>query len=696
MSFLSWAFALGATALILPILFHLIRPTPKGSQRFSSLMFLGQSPPRIKKRNRIDHWLLLLLRAAAVLLIVAAFMRPFFRTGGEIFVTDLPGNRVAILIDKSSSMQRSGVWQDVRKKLDETLDQLEAGDDVALFAFDKQLYPLVNFSEAEIVDLTTRKKMVRDQFSALQPGWLNTNLGNALAATADFVSELEDARRSETGLQVVLISDMQQGADLGGLQTYAWPDDVRLNVQRVQADRSGNAVARLLPDEVNAPVDAGNRVRVSNAADSASESFQVAWQDAKGDIDESSTTAFYVPPGTSQLLRVPDPEMENVNSLMVNGDLCEFDNQFFVAPRSPKKISIAFFGADQKEDAEGYLYFLERVVPRSKSQIVQVDTYSLTEPKPWQNDISPQLVVLAGKPSSSVVEKLQTWVEQGGLLFCVLSDSDAFEGARSLLPGIRQGDSQIAEDDYAMFGTIDFSHPLFSPLSGPRFNDFTNIRFWRRTDLRVDDATGEVEVIARFDDDSLAFWQTRQGEGIVVGFSSSWRPQDSQLAMSTKFVPLITNLLGMADSSSQEWESRIVGDPIQMPDEKIGWTMIAPDGTSVKADPKSSDPMYFEMPGVYVIQRAGETFLTAVNVDSSESQTAPMDSDRLESFDVKLGQQPTRADLAGSLQKLKDRQLEQRQSIWKWLLLAVMGLLIVETWFAGKSSRSQYVTEVSE
>ena len=76
--------------------------------------------------------------------------------------------------------------------------------------------------------------------------------------------------------------------------------------------------------------------------------------------------------------------------------------------------------------------------------------------------------------------------------------------------------------------------------------------------------------------------------------------------MSTKFVPLITNLLGMADSSSQEWESRIVGDPIQMPDEKIGWTMIAPDGTSVKVDPKSNDPMYFEMPGVYLIQRAGE------------------------------------------------------------------------------------------
>lgn len=693
MSFLSWAFAFGAAAIILPILFHLIRPTPKGSQRFSSLMFLGQSPPRIKKRNRIDHWLLLLLRAAVVLLIVAAFMRPFFRTGGEIFVTDLPGNRVAILIDKSSSMKRPGLWQEVRIKLDEALEQLESGDDVALFAFDNQLHTLVNFSEAEIVDLSSRKKLVRDQFSALEPSWLNTDLGNALAATADFVSELEDARRSETGLQIVLISDMQQGADLGGLQTYAWPDDVRLNVQRVQADNSGNAVVRLLPDDVAAPVDVGNRVRVANAEDSTSESFEVVWQDAKGNIDESSKTAFYVPPGTSQLLRVPDPQIENVNSLVVKGDLSEFDNQFFVAPRSPQRISIAFFGDDQKDDAEGYLYFLERVIPRSKSQVVQVDAYSLTEPQPWENGVAPQLVVLAGKPSPAVVETLQSWVEQGGLLFCVMAEAEALDGASSFLSGIRKGDSEIAEDDYAMLGTIDFSHPLFSPLSGPRFNDFTNIRFWKRTDIRIDDTPEDVQVIARFDDDSVALWQNRIGKGIVVGFSSSWRPQDSQLAMSTKFVPLITNLLGMADTSNQEIENRMVGDRVQIPNTASDWVINAPDGSSVQVAPGSDSPQYFQMPGVYTIQQADETFLTAVNIDPDESQTAPMDPDRLESFEVKLGQQPTRADLVGSLQKLKDRQLEQRQSIWKWLLLAVMGLLIIETWFAGQRSRHQVLTE---
>ena len=693
MSFLSWAFAFGAAAVILPILFHLIRPTPKGSQRFSSLMFLGQSPPRIKKRNRVDHWLLLLLRAAVVLLIVAAFMRPFFRTGGEIFVSDLPGNRVAILIDKSSSMRRPGLWQDAQEKLNETLGQLEAGDDVALFAFDNQLETLVNFSEAEIVDLNSRKKLVRDQFSALQPSWLNTDLGNALAATADFVSELEEDRRSETGLQIVLISDMQQGADLGGLQTYAWPDDVRLSLQRVQGDSAGNAVVRLLPDEVAAALDAGNRVRVANAADSPTESFEVSWQDSKGTIDQSSTTSFYVPPGTSQLLRVPDPQMENVNSLVVTGDSCEFDNQYFVAPRSPRKISIAFFGDDQKDDADGYLYFLERVVPRSKTQVVQVDAYSLIDPQPWKDGVAPQLIVLAGKPSPAVVEKLKAWVEQGGLLFCVVAEPVAFESVSLLVPGVRMGSLEIEEDDYAMLGTIDFSHPLFLPLSGPRFNDFTSIRFWKRTDVRLADSSEDVQVIARFDDDSVALWQNRIGRGTVIGFSSSWRPQDSQLAMSTKFVPLITNLLGMSDEADEAFENRFVGDRIRIPDGKNGWVIKVPDGSSLQGDGASDRPQYFEMPGIYTLEKSNEKRLIAVNMNPDESQTAPMDPDRLESFEVKMGEQPTRAELVGSLQKLKDRQLEQRQNIWKWLLLAVMGLLIIETWFAGKRSQSRFLTE---
>ncbi|MEZ0258996.1 MAG: BatA domain-containing protein, partial [Chthoniobacter sp.] len=47
MNFLAPLFALGALAVIGPILFHLIRRTTREKTPFSTLMFLEPSPPRI-------------------------------------------------------------------------------------------------------------------------------------------------------------------------------------------------------------------------------------------------------------------------------------------------------------------------------------------------------------------------------------------------------------------------------------------------------------------------------------------------------------------------------------------------------------------------------------------------------------------------------------------------------------------------
>ena len=38
--------------------------------------------------------------------------------------------------------------------------------------------------------------------------------------------------------------------------------------------------------------------------------------------------------------------------------------------------------------------------------------------------------------------------------------------------------SEAGIADYAMFGRIDFSNPLFHSMADPQFNDFSKIRFW--------------------------------------------------------------------------------------------------------------------------------------------------------------------------------------------------------------------------
>ena len=54
MSVLAWLFGLGFLALVGPLLFHLIRRTPKGEVQFSSLMFLRPTPPTLTRRSRLD------------------------------------------------------------------------------------------------------------------------------------------------------------------------------------------------------------------------------------------------------------------------------------------------------------------------------------------------------------------------------------------------------------------------------------------------------------------------------------------------------------------------------------------------------------------------------------------------------------------------------------------------------------------
>ncbi len=136
MSLLTPLYLLGLAAISLPILFHLIRRTPRGRQAFSSLMFLSPSPPRLTRRSRIEQWLLLLLRAAALILLAIAFARPFLRHAANLSWAGVRGRRVVILLDTSASMQRRGLWQQAVARVERTLSGLEVVDEVALFTFD--------------------------------------------------------------------------------------------------------------------------------------------------------------------------------------------------------------------------------------------------------------------------------------------------------------------------------------------------------------------------------------------------------------------------------------------------------------------------------------------------------------------------------------------------------------------------------
>jgi hypothetical protein len=267
MNFLSPLFLFGALAVVGPIIFHLIRRTTREVKPFSSLMFLQPTPPRVTRRSRLENLWLLLLRCLALLALALGFARPFFREStAKNADTSAAGRRVAILVDTSASMRRETLWKQAQEKAEVLLRSMTPADNVAVVAFDRTSRVLTDMERWRTTPLGERVPGAVRQLASVSPGWSGTNLGAAILQALDLIGGARDALPSRG--EIVIITDMQEGARLDGLQGLEWPANVTVRFERVSAAKTGNAAAQWLVggDEKEAQgAEGGMRVRVNNS-----------------------------------------------------------------------------------------------------------------------------------------------------------------------------------------------------------------------------------------------------------------------------------------------------------------------------------------------------------------------------------------------------------------------------------------------
>ncbi len=696
MSFLSWLFALGGLSIILPVLFHLIRPAPRGRTRFGSLMFLRQSPPRITRRSRIDNWLLLLLRGLVVALLAIAFMRPFFRSAGGLFENNLPGQQIALLIDSSASMQRDDLWRQAVQRARQVITESTPDDRIGLYHYSDQLYSLVSLDTSETTDWASRKALLESQLDSLEPGYLDSQLGSSLTSLAKILAEADGASASEMSHRIVLISDVQSGSDLGELGSESWPENVRVEVAQVTTQNVTNASVRLLSNqELNTASKAGPRVRITNNADSISDEFQVGWSVNGGLSEKAATSVHYVAAGESQVIPLPIPDDTQPESIVVRGDQASFDNSFFVTRIDQQTVRIDWLGNEAADDSQGGLYFLKRIFPETPTRTVEIKTQQSAVDYKFVTGNDPQLVVVNRAVTGDEASALDQLVRRGGSILVALDDPGMLENLAGLL-GVNDSPLTPAtsatgtRDEYLMLSRIDFSHPLFAPLAGSRYNDFSGIRFWKSVPVILHD-DAHCTIVARFDNEAVAIWERRIEKGTVTGVASSWRPGVSQLALSSRFLPLMWSLLKQTQSAGELTQWYEVGQRLTLPkNADQSWQLIFPNATTTEfesPDSESAQSFRFEVPGRYTLKSDSISIPIAVNIRADESNTAPMPVEQLEALGVLTGQRVDRVKEARELKKLGEVQLEGRQRIWKWLILAVLGILLIETLLAGLRTR---------
>ena len=700
MGFLAPLYIAGLVGIALPIIFHLIRRTPEGRQPFSSLMFLQPSPPRLTKRSRLTNILLLILRACALALLALAFARPFFAGANDATLNEGRGRRLAILLDTSASMRRGDLWTQAQKNVEKVIGELTPADEVSLLVFDRNVRPAMTFAEWNQLELSRRAEVLRTRLAEAKPTWAATKLGEAISTAADLLIENEGAKvagsptTEKLNRQLVLISDMQEGGHVEAMQGRVWPEGVQLEVRPVALKKESNASVQYVkqaPADTSDKPDGRLRVRVANAADSTKETFTLVWEGVTGPIPGVEPQKVYVPPGRSVVAKVawPTGAEQKVDRLVLQGDDSDFDNTLFVVPPREDSVRVVYVGDDGPEDVKGLLYYLHSASAATPQRKVEVIARRADQNVTDADLTGTRLAVVGGTPTDEQITALGKFAEAGGDVLAVIKDAGSSAKAIGKLIGADDLKAEEATGEFALISRLETGHPLFAPFADPRFGDFTKIHFWKHRKIKPEDAPG-TKVLAWFDSRDPFILEKPTGKGRVLVATSGWHPADSQLALSTKFVPLIEGLLHRHDGFVVEAQYAVF-DPVALPAKAANdaepRTVTSPDGkvTELAATAASFDGA--DQPGVYHLTIKGEDVPLAVNLSPDESRTTPVPTEELEQFGAKLGFKPVSDELVQRQRQMRVAEWENRQKLWRWLIVGVLGLLAAETALAGQLAR---------
>lgn len=743
MGLLAPLYALAALAVVAPIIFHLIRRQPRSQSEFSSLMFLQASPPRLTRRSRLDNLWLLLLRALALCLIAIAFARPFLRSV-ETAHTQPAGREILLLVDTSGSMQRTDVWQRMVAAANEYLTGLGVADRVGLATFDTHFKMVVPLPPTESTSASTPaagKATVRSELDRLRPSYRGTKLGEQLMAAVE-VLQLRASARGEgdhNEREIVLLSDLHEESGLDALQGFEWPENIRLDVRRITSDQAGNARATVVQntageqsydqasetimqigsDAVTRPAKPdGNvvRVRVENNQSSRESSFELNWLDASAEGGATAGRAagagakhVQVPPGQTRVVPMRYAS-GSADRIVLSGDGVAHDNIVYVPRTAPRQERVGYIGQIRGKKEDDLFFFLSQVPLSTAVRHVEVQRISSEELPLVISDQQLAALVVEWPVNRASIGLVEEFARSGKPVVVVLSrpmivesqavsstESNAANTSTPKLEGevdlakllgydqplsVREADTR----DFALLTDIDFRHPLFQPLADAKYNDFGKVRFWTHRVLTLpevdSDSVSSARVLARFDDHAPALVHRALGRGDLWVVCAGWQTTASQLALSTKFVPL---LYGMLDPQrrAQEMDAIYdVGEEIQLM-EGSTTSVTHLDGTPVRSVVQDGG-LVLEEPGLYWLIENGQRRQIAITLPISESQLDPLDVSRFEQYGIVTGKSDSAEQRLESVRLSQVHELESRQKLWRGILVAAIGFLILETLIAAR------------
>ncbi|HET9065165.1 MAG TPA: BatA domain-containing protein [Gemmatimonadales bacterium] len=666
LGFLVPAFLVGLVAIGVPLLLHLRRRDRQRPMPFPSLMFLSRLPIRTQRRRRITDWPLLLLRALVILLLVAAFARPFLRSG-EASETGAAGLTV-LLLDRSASMAADEIgmsWHDFALAV---LGALPSGRRVAVVTFDADATVLL----APTGDIAAARASL-DQVPA--PGG-PTRFGAGLRAAAGLL-----AGESVPG-EVVLVSDMQQSGRASGAPPALPAGTVVRSVVVEPASRDNTGVVAVDVE----PVPGGTLRRAvieARLARSGGDSARQTTVALLVDGRELATREVTVPPDAGARVRFDTVEFARSDArleVQLTPDRFTADDRFVgVIPALAPTRVVLVVPTDVRTDEVRYL---ESALKIGSDPTFVVQRTTRLDPH-MLDDASVIVLFDVGMPTAALEATLESWLQGGGGIVALIGDRLARRG--TLVASLATDLGRAPERrEPAVLGGVVLSHPALEPVREAGAAGFAQLHIRRYT--RFTPAAG-LTVLARFDDDlpALAAGTVGQGRAVVSAIPPDLAGGDFPLQ--PLFLPYMRGILGWAASATVRPLAHLAGESWTVPGSVGAPVVRGPDGSSTRIA-GGRGAVTFRLGGFHELHNGrvdGVPLATlAVNLPPAESDLTPMSPDELLLGVTELAATDATGDLA-PVEVARAR--EARQANWRWVLLAVIAALIGEAVLASRGWR---------
>ncbi len=649
MAFLAPLFLIGLAAITLPVILHLRKNRPKQTVAFSSLMFLEPSPLVTKRRARIQDVLLLVLRCLALALLALAFARPYFpapqkpvaATGGAILNF--------LLIDNSASM-RGAPLEKALAVAEGIVDGAQEEDWIAVGTFSGKFRPLVGADRARELATSERKSAAKSALDSVTSTWESTALDSALLAAVASVEE-------GIPVKIHLIGDFQKDQAFERLASEVWPSSMQVIPHPVTPGDQWTNAGLHIPSRGDDTL----TIRVANSEGSANSKFSLKWSGI------ATPQQISVPPGESAVFDAPQG-IADEGEVSLSGDNFSFDNKATWAARVRPLVKIWYPDEIDASDSKESLYFLTRAVTSTPDYEVEIVS---AFPQP-----PPAIAISAGAPGEAATAALRDFIEKGGTGLFTLDSLGSVTTLANILGKKAPDASASTATGQARFGEIDFKSTVFAPFADARYSDFSGIRIWNYQILPPE-LTGSGTVIAHFDTGDPAWVVFSLGRGTLHVLTTTWRPADSQLALTTKFPPLLHALLNRAAVSEGSSQPLFVGDPLPVSSETSA--VVLPNGEALPVGAYKTA----EAPGIY---RAGGSAFS-VQLDPTESELTPIPVSRLAALGLPTDDLGDPTALAANSQRLSGIEQERQQKWAWWLVIAAAAFFVAETLFAAISGK---------